>query len=629
MGAIAKRDRASDDYVMTEEQTIAKEGLKRFLRNKWVVVIAAFLLLFMSAIGFYGWYYHDRLFPGVAIGDLHLGGMKTEQAKFLFDRRTDDLLGGLPIVCGNSRFKLEPAMSVSDSKLTIYTIKKDLTWQSARDYGRTGSLTDRLGQQLDAWFNPLKMKNREYSWGVELDKNILSKLLFEKCGDQERPAKNANVVYTKEGGWQLVREEEGLKFDYESAGKAIEDGLRHGQIASIEIKMIKDVPAIRYENIDLKLLTEVNAFDFASTSVKLAYNGEKYPVTTEELKDWVGLIGPEPIRLDYSSAKIGDYLAKLAVDFYQPAKRPEFTVKGGRVVITKEAQQGQAINISDSASAIIDGLKSGSTTIPLVVDSVGVEFSNGTTTLPGIKELLGVGTSNYSGSPANRRHNIATGAAALNGIIIKSGEEFSTIGALGEINGSTGYLQELVIKENKTTPEYGGGLCQVGTTLFRTVFNAGLPITQRRNHSYRVQYYEPAGTDATIYDPQPDFRFINDTGNDILLLTKVDGVNARFEIWGTKDGRKVDFTYPSIYNITKPGPTKYIADEKLKPGQKKCIEKAHNGADAYFDYKVTYSGGEEKKVRFSSHYVPWRAVCLVAPGDPLLGDAVATSTPSQ
>ncbi len=133
----------------------------------------------------------------------------------------------------------------------------------------------------------------------------------------------------------------------------------------------------------------------------------------------------------------------------------------------------------------------------------------------------------------------------------------------------------------------------------------------RRNHSYRVSYYEPAGTDATIYNPSPDLRFINDTGNYILIQSRVEGDNLYFDFWGAEDGRVVEKTEPAIYNTVKPGPTKYIETLDLLPGVKKCTERAHNGADAYFDYKVTYAGGEIKEKRFASHYIPWREVCLV------------------
>jgi len=68
----------------------------------------------------------------------------------------------------------------------------------------------------------------------------------------------------------------------------------------------------------------------------------------------------------------------------------------------------------------------------------------------GIKEIIGIGHSNFSGSPYNRRHNIATGANKLHGMLIKPNEEFSLITSLGDIDGENGYKQELVIKGNET-----------------------------------------------------------------------------------------------------------------------------------------------------------------------------------
>ena len=165
--------------------------------------------------------------------------------------------------------------------------------------------------------------------------------------------------------------------------------------------------------------------------------------------------------------------------------------------------------------------------------------------------------------------------------------------------------------------------------MFRAALAAGLPITMRRNHSYRVGYYEPAGTDATIYDPWPDLRFINDTADYILIQSKIDGDNLSFEFWGTGDGRMAERTEPTIYNIVKPGPAKIIETTDLKPGEKKCAERAHNGADAYFDYKVTYAGGEIKENRFSSHYVPWQEVCLLGVEKLSAPPATATSTPDN
>ena len=244
----------------------------------------------------------------------------------------------------------------------------------------------------------------------------------------------------------------------------------------------------------------------------------------------------------------------------------------------------------------------------------------------GIVELLGTGKSSFAGSPKNRRHNIKIGADSVNGSLIPPEEEFSLLKTLGTIDKTTGYLTELVIKGNETIPEYGGGLCQIGTTTFRGTLAAGLPVTMRRPHSYTVSYYFDEdgrpGKDATIYDPWPDFKFLNDTEHHILIQAKLWGNNVMFEIWGTDDGRKVSFEgqntvsdikylKPTIFNITSPGPAKEIETEELAPGERKRTEYAHNGADTVFYQYITKPGEETEKITYSSHYVPWQEVFLV------------------
>jgi vancomycin resistance protein YoaR len=229
-------------------------------------------------------------------------------------------------------------------------------------------------------------------------------------------------------------------------------------------------------------------------------------------------------------------------------------------------------------------------------------------------ELLGTGYSNFSGSPNNRRHNIATGSAALHGLVIPPDKEFSLGEALGPIEKETGYLPELVIKGDKTVPEYGGGLCQVGTTTFRAAMASGLPITERRNHSYSVSYYLEnglPGTDATIYPPHPDLRFLNDTGQYILIQVRSAGNDLYYDLWGKPDGRIAERTTPRIWDRVSPPPTKEVETTDLAPGVRKCTERAHTGLKAEFTYTVKYANGEIKEQVFRSTYKPWQEVCLV------------------
>ena len=115
---------------------------------------------------------------------------------------------------------------------------------------------------------------------------------------------------------------------------------------------------------------------------------------------------------------------------------------------------------------------------------------------------------------------------------------------LGEVDEEHGWRPELVIRNNKTEPEYGGGICQVSTTLFRAAVFSGMKITMRQAHSYPVKYYEPIGFDASVYVPMPDFRFINNTPGHILIQGEMKGSQLIFRIYGTNDGRKVTVEDP-------------------------------------------------------------------------------------
>jgi vancomycin resistance protein YoaR len=181
----------------------------------------------------------------------------------------------------------------------------------------------------------------------------------------------------------------------------------------------------------------------------------------------------------------------------------------------------------------------------------------------GIKELLGEGTSNFRGSPKNRIHNIGVGAKKFNGVLIKPGEEFSFIKTLGPVDESTGYLPELVIKVDKTIPEYGGGMCQVSTTCFRAALNAGLKITARTNHAYPVQYYNPQGLDATVYIPKPDLMFVNDTSAYILIQTRIEGTQLFFDFFGTSDGRQTKIIGPFVTERGEAGAMKTIVTQEV------------------------------------------------------------------
>lgn len=245
----------------------------------------------------------------------------------------------------------------------------------------------------------------------------------------------------------------------------------------------------------------------------------------------------------------------------------------------------------------------------------------------GIRELIAVGHTKFAGSPANRMHNIGIGVGRFNGIIIPKGETFSFDDNLGRVDETTGYKKELVIKPEGTIPEFGGGLCQVSTTMYRAALYAGMPIVDRTPHSYVVTYYSQIGghgLDATVYPPSRDLKFANDTPGSVLVQSYVDGVDAYFKFYGTSDNRIVTLDGPYISNRKEaPKEAVTVVNPKLKPGEKKQVEKAHPGFDTLW-YRNIVRGGETKKESIVSHY---KAI----PDKFLVGGvaSVGTSSPAE
>lgn len=297
---------------------------------------------------------------------------------------------------------------------------------------------------------------------------------------------------------------------------------------------------------------------------------------------------------------------------YQNGKVTEFkTAKNGREVavneITDYIQNKATPDLLSSRTPIL------SVAVPVRTLKPDIESSEANSM--GITERIGIGTSLFHGSIPNRIYNIQLAASRLNGILIKPGEVFSFVKAVGDVSSLTGYKQAYVIQNGRTVLGDGGGVCQVSTTFFRAILNAGMPIVERHPHAYRVHYYEedtPPGIDAAIYTPTVDLKFKNETGHYILVQSYFDAENEQltFELYGTSDGRISHVSTPVIVSQTPAPEPLYQDDPTLPQGQVKQIDFAAAGAKVYFNYSVTKDGKEIITDRFTSNYQPWQAVFL-------------------
>ncbi len=274
------------------------------------------------------------------------------------------------------------------------------------------------------------------------------------------------------------------------------------------------------------------------------------------------------------------------------------TIRGTGSGITFEGVglTGREVDIGVLAARTLTALRNNVTDIVIPVSETqpSVTVESPELRAMGITEVVTVGESNFAGSPVNRRHNIAVGLSKFNGHLIAQGETFSFGKVLGPVDGSTGYRKELVIKGDRTEPDYGGGLCQVSTTAYRGVWEYGLPIAQRKNHSYAVGYYGPQGTDATVYPPNPDMKFTNDTPGALLMQTYSENSNAYFIYYGTRDARTADVWGPLVLGTRAAPPDRTLMTTELPPGERRKVGDRHAGMTVKWYRQVQMPGQEMK-----------------------------------
>ena len=291
----------------------------------------------------------------------------------------------------------------------------------------------------------------------------------------------------------------------------------------------------------------------------------------------------------------------VAPDFLaQPQDVGIFHDENGQVQFDGAATFGTRLNVLESAKLIRKAILKDLQVVNLLVEKIPPQvLPSETLAAMGIADLLAVGVSDFQGSPANRVHNIKVGAANFNGFIFKQDEVFNFNETLGQVGPQTGFLPELVIKGAHTVPEFGGGLCQVSTTAFRAALLAGLEIVERWSHAYSVDYYQPFGTDATIYLGGKNLRFKNNTQGSVLMQTRIVGNKLFFHFYGKGDEREVAIMGPKLWNFQNAPAAQIISSSELQPGQVKILSGIHGGLNSLWFQHVRKDGLESWKEIFS------------------------------
>ena len=540
------------------------------------IIIAAVIVVIFIFLGGLVLVNRNKIVHGLKLDNISVGGLSIDEARAEIDKIVGEFLEK-DIVLKYENENEYKIWAVAPEELGI-KIDIDSTIDKILKVGHREKFLSDICQQILALFGRYNL-----AFSYQINENQIQSFIKEKLDVINNPVINAGWQYDEESNnFVQISSQEGLIVNQQDLELQLRRRIEAFAEADIYLNLIVDYPEILERETKQAYIKAQEIL--AEAPYKLIINDlpKDKPIKITLLKEELILFIEFKPVLDEKNPKnkvlgvalneqvLEDYLIILSPSINRSPIDAQFTVVENRVTDFVLSQDGlkleiekNVLNIKEKIMASPPVGEAGEKEIELEVLIVPPKIATKDIDNLGIASFLGKGVSNFAGSPSSRIHNIEIGAAKFHGLLIKPDEEFSFNTILGEVGPEQGYKEELVIKRDKTIPEYGGGLCQVSTTAFRAAVNVGLPITERYPHAFPVVYYSPQGFDATIYPPHPDIRFINDTPSNLLIQTKVEGYYLTFEFYGTNDGRKVEIDGPHQYDVKPDGSMKTKLTRKI------------------------------------------------------------------
>ncbi len=213
----------------------------------------------------------------------------------------------------------------------------------------------------------------------------------------------------------------------------------------------------------------------------------------------------------------------------------------------------------------------------------------------GISQELGVYSTSLENKEENTLHNIKLASQEINGRIVKPQEIFSFNKYVGPAEKEDGYKEGIIIANGKFESGYGGGVCQVSSTLYNAALLANLAVVERYNHSIygEATKYVPLGRDAAVFFGYKDLKFRNNLDHEIVIFAKVEGEVLQVNILGSSLDKSEEVEIISKDEKMINYPVIREKDPKLKPNQQVVVQEGIPGYEVK-TYRLVREDGQEK-----------------------------------
>lgn len=583
--------------------------------------LGGFLAFILALALGYQLLYAGRIFPGVRVAGVDLSGLPPSEAALKLNQTLSFPVSGRIVfrdganVWYASPVELGMVFDASASAQTAYRL------------GRSGNPFRALADQLHS-----RKRGAEVAPVIIFDQRLAYAYINNLAAGINRPAVEASL---KIEGMSVVAQagQVGRRLDVDSTLVVLSAQLRAFRDAEIPLAVTETQPSL----MDVSA-QEATARQILSAPLQLSLptlaEGDPGPWVFEPSTiasmltvKRVDAGGQAQVQVGLESGALAQLLTPIAAQVDRKPTDAKFYFDDAtrQLVLIENSAIGRATDVPATVAAVNDALMRGEHSVGLTIkEEQPAVADTATAESLGIRELISSQTTYFRGSNEERMQNIKIAAARFHGIFVAPGATFSMGSALGDVSLDNGFTEAWIIYGGRTIKGVGGGVCQVSTTLFRTVFFAGFPVVERYSHAYRVSYYEQtatgrdsalAGMDATVYFPLVDFKFVNDTPYWLLMETYFNPTSQSltWKFYSTSDGRKVTFDASGPRNITAAPQPLFELNPELKKNEIKQVDWAAEGADATIVRTVWKNDAVYFTDTFATHYEPWQAVCQYGP----------------
>lgn len=579
-----RRNRGSDDEALRSllegRTTRRKRGLLAKIAGPVVIVCAIFAVLVAAD----HWMNSGKIYGGVEVGTVQLGGKTPAEAKEAVQERTRGALKRFEFSGPNGE-------STYTSDEMGVDFKVAATVDEAYSVGRRGNVLDRLSERAKAAYGTITIPSKvDYQPQIAQEKvrNLAAKLNRE-------PQKASVTIVGSEA--QVDDSTEGYKLDFpatvENVNRSVEDMSGTVEIAGEKLK-----PEITTQEADAAAEKARAAMD---GQLLFGTEGNQWTLSPADIGSTLGVTpkdGDLQVSLDRGVMK--ERLANIYSDLTVEPVEAGYQVNGAQVAVTPSTT-GKSIEtkklLDEVQNSIFEGQREYQ--VPVVTAKPDLTTARAESLKP--TDLLGDYRTDYSIVPDNgeRLENLQTASNAVNGTLVAPGEVFSMNAHVSGLS----YNKTKVIIDGAETKADGGGLCQVTSTLYNAANFAGIDVIDRSPHYSQLPYIRP-GMDATVWFGGPgtqddlDMKFQNNTDGYLLLREYVANDGYIYaEIYGKPNGTQVQMSSKPVY--MSPESSKWVTYQTVTKNGNMVYD-----GELHTDVYKALVDEKGKKIKTSEVFVP-------------------------